>query len=273
MTKKEDKTEMTFWQHLEELRWHIVRSVAAILILSIVAFLNREIIFDKIILAPSTSEFWTNRMLCALSEMLSLSMLCIENLHLKIINISMSGQFMIHMYISVMSGLVLAFPYVLWEIWRFVKPALLQKEKDNSRGAVIVASMLFYIGMAFSYFLIVPLTINFLGTYQVSETVENQIALRSFINTVISLSFAVGVVFELPIVVFFLTKIGVLTPMSMKKGRKYALIIVLLVSAVITPADIFSQIMVSIPLYILYEVSIGVSTRIYRKSKFIEDTL
>jgi sec-independent protein translocase protein TatC len=161
----------------------------------------------------------------------------------------------------------MAFPYILWEIWRFVKPALLPVEQANSRGAVLVATILFYVGVLFSYFLIVPLTINFLGTYQVSAAVENTIALRSYINTVISLSFAVGIVFELPIVVFFLTRIGVLSPSIMKKGRRIALVIILGVAALITPADIFSMIMVAIPLYVLYELSIGISKRVYRRKQ------
>jgi len=177
----------------------------------------------------------------------------------------MSGQFLIHMYISIAVGVILAIPFVLWEIWSFVRPALKGNEKKYSSGAVIVMSLLFLIGIAFSYFLIVPLTLNFLGTYRVSDFVANHITLRSYINTVVSLSFAVGVVFELPILVFFLTKIGVLTPTFMKKNRKYALVIVLIVSAIITPADIFSQVMVAIPLFALYEISIVISKRVYAK--------
>ena len=177
----------------------------------------------------------------------------------------MSGQFLIHMYISIAVGFILAIPFVLWEIWRFIKPALKINEKRYSSGAVIVMSFLFLVGICFSYFLIVPLTLNFLGTYRVSDFVVNQITLRSYINTVVSLTFAVGVIFELPVLVFFLTKIGVLTPTFMKKNRKYALVIVLIVSAIITPADIFSQVMVAIPLFALYEISIVISKRVYAK--------
>ena len=267
MAKKKNKEEMTFWEHLEELRWHILRSVVAIMLFTILAFFGREILFDDILLGPSTPEFIVNRWLCQLAELIKSPGLCMDQLNIRIINITLSGQFMVHMYMSLMFGVVMAFPYILWEIWRFVKPALLPVEQANSRGAVLVATLLFYVGVLFSYFLIVPLTINFLGTYQVSSTVENTIALRSYINTVISLSFAVGIVFELPIVVFFLTRIGVLSPSIMKKGRRIALVIILGVAALITPADIFSMIMVAIPLYVLYELSIGISKRVYRRKQ------
>ncbi len=255
---------MTFWEHLEELRWNIFRSVIAIMIFTIAAFFCRTILFDDILLAPSTPDFIVNRLLCKLADVINSPGLCMDNLNIKIINLTLSGQFVMHMYMSLMFGLVIAFPYVLWEIWRFVKPALLPVEKTNSRGAVFIATLLFYFGVLFSYFLIVPLTINFLGNYSVSSMVENTIGLRSYVNTVISLSFAVGLVFELPIVVFFLTRIGVLTPELMKRGRKVSLVVILSVAAVITPADIFSMIMVAIPLYVLYEASIVISKRVYK---------
>lgn len=264
-TEKKVEKEMSFWGHMEELRWHIVRSVVVILVLSIVAFINREFIFDQVILAPKDSGFITNRLLCKLADLISVQGLCIDDLSINIINITMSGQFLIHMYISIAVGFILAIPFVLWEIWRFIKPALKINEKRYSSGAVIVMSFLFLVGICFSYFLIVPLTLNFLGTYRVSDFVVNQITLRSYINTVVSLTFAVGVIFELPVLVFFLTKIGVLTPTFMKKNRKYALVIVLIVSAIITPADIFSQVMVAIPLFALYEISIVISKRVYAK--------
>ena len=260
--------EMSFWEHLEELRWRIVRSFLAVLVFAVVAFLNRRIIFDNIILAPKDSEFITNQLLCKLAEFISVKGLCIDSLDLNIINITMSGQFMTHMYISIVAGLIFATPYILWEIWRFVTPALKSSEKKYSGGTVAIMSLLFFIGVLFSYFLIVPLTLNFLGTYQVSEDVLNKIALRSYIGTVVTLSFGVGAVFELPVFIFFLTKIGIVTPSFLKKNRKYALVIVLILSAIITPADVFSQIMVAIPLLGLYEVGILVSKRVFaRQSK------
>lgn len=258
---------MTFWDHLEELRGHIFRSLIAIVILAIVAFLNREFIFDQIILAPSKPGFLTNRALCWVAGKLSIDALCFDDLNLEIINIKMSGQFLTHMYISIVAGFIFSFPYILWEIWRFVKPAMYDKEKKYSRGGVFISTMLFLLGILFSYYLIVPLTLNFLGTYQVSETVSNQISLTSYISTVVSVTFAVGVVFELPILVYFLTKIGVLTPQFMKKNRKYMFVILLILSAIITPPDMFSQVLVVFPLIGLYEISIGVSKRVYKRSQ------
>lgn len=263
--KKSPEKVMTFWDHLDELRLHILRSLVAIVVLAIIAFLNREIVFDTIILGPSTSEFITNRWLCKLGELLSISALCVDDMKLQIINIKMSGQFLTHMYISIVAGFILSFPYILWEIWRFVQPAMHSTERKYSQGGVFISTILFLIGISFSYFIIVPLTVNFLGTYQVSQEVTNQISLGSYISTVVSVTFAVGVVFELPILVYFLTKIGVLTPMFMKKNRRYMYVILLILSAVITPPDMFSQILVVLPLIGLYEVSIGVSNRIYKK--------
>ncbi len=270
--KKTKEKEMSFWDHLEELRWHIVRSFLAIVILAIVAFLNRSIIFDLVILAPKDSEFITNRLLCQVSEFLSIPSLCIENMSLKIININMSGQFMIHMYISMVVGVIVAFPYIIFEIWSFVRPALRIKEKKHSGGAVLVSSFLFICGVLFSYFLIVPLTINFLGTYQVSDFVQNQISLSSYVSTVVSVTLSVGIVFELPIFVYFLTKVGIITPAFMRKNRKYMLVIILTLSAIITPPDVFSQILVCIPMFGLYELSIKIANRVYKKREIEMNT-
>jgi sec-independent protein translocase protein TatC len=270
--EEQEEVEMTFWEHLEELRWHLVRSIAAVFILAIIAFISKDFIFTHIILAPKSSDFITNRMLCRLSRFISdyLSAispeaLCVENFSLKLINIKMAGQFLIHMYVSLFAGIIVAIPYIIWEIWRFVKPALHKHEREHASGAVFWSSFLFLIGVLFSYFLIVPLAIMFLGTYNVSASVENQIALTSYISTVVSLTFAVGLVFELPIFVFFLTKVGVLTPGFMRKNRKYMIVVVLIISAIITPADVFSQILVAMPLFGLYEISILISDRVYKK--------
>lgn len=269
-SKKKEKSEekvMTFWDHLDELRKHIIRSIIAIIVLAIVAFLNREFVFDYVILGPSSSDFITNRLLCKLGELLSVNALCIDDMKLQIININMSGQFLTHMYISIVAGFIFSFPYILWEIWLFVKPAMHENERKYSQGGVFISTILFLMGILFSYYLIVPLTVNFLGTYQVSKEVLNQISLSSYISTVVSVTFAVGVVFELPILVYFLTKIGLLTPMFMKKNRKYMYVILLILSAIITPPDMFSQVLVVVPLIGLYELSIGVSNRIYKKTQ------
>jgi sec-independent protein translocase protein TatC len=257
----EPAEEMSFWGHLDALRGHLFRSAIAIVVVAIVAFLNREFIFDSIILAPKNPDFITNRLLCQLGEWANIPALCLGNIELKIININLSGQFTTHMYISMFAGLIIAAPYVIWEIWRFIKPALYDNERRHSRGAVIVMSLLFLLGVLFSYYLIVPLTLNFFGTYQVSDSVNNQIALSSYISTVVSVTFSLGVVFELPVFIYFLAKVGIITDTFLKKNRKYMLVILLIISAIITPPDIISQILVCIPLYGLYELSIIVARR------------
>lgn len=266
-SKPEPEKEMTFWEHLEELRWHLLRSIIAIIVLGVVAFLNRHFIFDTVILAPKDSEFITNRLLCKAGEFLGLPNLCIDNLSLNIINIKMSGQFMVHMWTSIVAGIIVAFPYIIWEIWSFIRPALYPKERKHSTGAVLISSALFITGVLFAYFLIAPLTINFLGTYQVSDFVQNQVSLTSYISTVVSVTLGVGIVFELPIFVYFLTKVGMLTPDFMRKNRKYMIVILLIISAIITPPDVFSQVLVVIPLMGLYELSISISKRVYRKRR------
>jgi sec-independent protein translocase protein TatC len=272
LEEQEAEVEMTFWEHLEELRWHIVRSLVAVVVLAIVAFIEKDFIFNNVLLAPKSSDFITNRLLCRLSHAManlwsaiSPDTLCIEDFNLKLINIKMAGQFLIHIYTALFAGIIVAIPYVIYEMWRFIKPALHKHEQENTRGAVFWTSFLFLVGVLFSYFLIVPLAVMFLGSYNVSPDVENQIALTSYISTVVSLTFAVGLVFELPILVFFLTKVGIVTPSFMRKSRKYMIVIVLIVSAVITPADVFSQILVALPLFGLYEISILISDKVFKR--------
>ncbi|NTW33185.1 MAG: twin-arginine translocase subunit TatC [Bacteroidetes bacterium] len=256
---------MSFWEHLEVLRWHIVRSAFAVVAFAILAYIYSDFIFDKIILAPKNPGFITNRFLCKIGEMINVDYFCISNLVFKIINTDMSGQLMMDIYVSMIAGVILAIPYVLWEIWRFIKPALKENERKKSRSFVFVTSILFFIGVVFSYFLIVPLTINFLGTYKVSENIENYITLNSYISTVTNLSFATGLVFEFPVLVYFLTKAGILKPSFLTKYRRHIIVVILIVGAIITPPDIFSQIMVSIPMYGLFEMSIYISKIVYKK--------
>lgn len=259
---------MSFLQHLEELRWHLVRSAAAVFIFAILAFFNKEIIFDKLILAPKNSDFPTYRFLCRLGEKFNLGdAICIKDLSFNLINIDLSGQFSTHMMVSLYAGIIIAFPYVIWELWRFIKPGLHASERKYANGIVFFTSILFFMGVLFGYYLIVPMSVNFLGTYQVSALVANQISLTSFISSVTTLTMVTGLVFELPILVYFLTKIGVLTPGFMRNYRRHAIVVLLIVSAIITPPDVTSQILVCIPLLTLYEVSIFVSAYVLKKSK------
>jgi sec-independent protein translocase protein TatC len=259
--------EMSFLEHLEELRWHIIRSIIAIVVLMIAAFIFKNFIFDTIIMGPKHADFFTNRMLCNLADKYNIPSLCINSKGFQLINIKMSGQLTTHIAISMVAGLILAFPVIVWEFWKFFKPALHPNEAKHARGAVFATSMLFFVGVLFGYYLLAPLSIHFLSSYEVSPDVLNQINVRSYIGTLSSICLATGVVFELPIVAFFLTKIGVVTPTFMRKYRRHAIVVIFIVAAIITPPDVFSQTLVAIPLLILYEVSIFISAKVMRDKK------
>ncbi|MBA4321841.1 MAG: twin-arginine translocase subunit TatC [Odoribacter sp.] len=256
---------MSFLEHLEALRWHIIRAVLAITLMTILAFVFKSIIFDYIILAPKNPEFFTNRILCQIGRYFNTEALCINTTPFNLINIQMSGQLTTHIAVSMVTGVILAFPFVIWEFWRFFKPALHSNEKHYARGAVLATSLLFFTGVMFGYFMIVPLSIHFLGSYQISGQVVNQIYIRSYIGTLTSIVLASGLIFELPIFAFFLTKIGVVTPSFLKQYRRYAIVAIFILAAIITPPDVFSQTLVAIPLLALYEVSIMVSKFVMRK--------
>ena len=257
--------EMTFLEHLEELRWHIIRSILAIVVLAIVAFSFSRFIFDYILIAPQNSNFFTNHMLCKLAELTKSPSLCINTKPLKLINTMLFGQFSIDMKVSAMSGFILASPYVVWEFWRFLAPAFQSNERKHVRGAVFAISSLFLTGVLFGYYIIVPFTIHFLGTYSVSNQVDNLISINSYFSTVSSSVLASGLIFELPVLSYFLSKIGLVTPKFLRKYRRHAIIVILIVAAVISSPDVISQIMVSIPLVFLYEISIWVSGMVQRQ--------
>jgi sec-independent protein translocase protein TatC len=271
--KKKPEAEMTFLEHLEELRWHIIRSAVAVVVFAVAAFILKSFIFDTIIMKPMTPEFWTNRMLYKLGELVGSDSLKINQQPLHLISIKMADQFMIHIMVSLIAGMILSSPVIFYEFWRFIKPALYDKERKYAGGAVFYTSFLFILGVLFGYYLIVPLSIQFLGTYSVSEQVTNQINTRSYIGVVTSISLASGVVFLLPIFSYFLSKVGILGPKFMKTYRRHAYVLMLLLSAIITPPDVFSQIMVCIPLVILYEVGIVISKRVVKNREIEMDAL
>lgn len=260
-----DHNELSFFEHLEELRWHIVRSVIAVLIFTILSFIFHDFVFNNIILAPKSSLFLTNRFLCHIADLLHSQALCINSKPLEIININMAGQFNMHLKVAFFSGIILGFPYLIFEFWKFIKPALYDNEKKYSRGGILVSSMLFFIGVTFGYYIIAPLTIHFLGSYNVSNEIANQINLSSYISTVTSVSFAGGITFQLPLVIFILTKIGIVSASFLKQYRKHAVIVILMLSAIITPPDIFSLTLVVLPLLLLYEISIIIAKRIEKE--------
>lgn len=262
---KRTPAEMSFLEHLEELRWHIVRSAAAIFVFAIIAFILKSFIFDTVILRPRLPEFWTNRMFSKLGDLVGSEAIKINQVPLKMQSINIAGQFSTHILVSIIAGFIIASPVVFYEFWRFIKPALYENEKKHAGGAVFFTSLLFLMGVLFGYFLIVPLSIHFLGTYQVSSDVENMINLRSYIGSVTSITLAAGVVFLLPIFSYFLSKVGILTPEFMKSYRKHAYVVMLLLSAIITPPDVFSQLMVCFPLVFLYEIGIVISRNVVKK--------
>lgn len=263
-----EEKEMSFWEHLDELRGTLFRSIIAVFVCSVVAFIFKSILFDHILLAPKSPDFITYRVFCKIGEWLSVPSLCIDPSSFELINISLAGQFMSHMNIALVSGLILSMPYILWELWRFIRPGLTDKEQNVTRGAVAVITLLFLSGVLFSYFIVVPLMVNFLGGYQVSGSVTNQIALTSYTGSITLMTLLMGLLFELPVLVVFLTKAGVLTPATLKKYRKHTLIAILIISGVITPSpDIFSQLVVAVPLYALYEGSLAMAGRIHRRKQ------
>jgi sec-independent protein translocase protein TatC len=260
--------EMSFLEHLEVLRWHLVRSVASIFIFGIIAFIAKSVVFDVILLGPKKRDFWTYRMLCKASEKFGLSdLLCITDIPFGLINISMAGQFTTHIVVSIIIGFIVSFPYIIFEIWRFIKPGLHKTERKYATGMVFYTSMLFITGVLFGYYIIAPLSVNFLGGYHVSELVTNQIDLNSYFSTIATLVLASGLVFELPMFMYFLTKIGVVTPDSLRQYRRHAVVGVLVLAAVITPPDVSSQVLVFFPLMLLYEVSIWVSGMVLRNEE------
>jgi sec-independent protein translocase protein TatC len=262
---RSNKTEMSFLDHLEELRWHFIRSFAAIFIFAILAFVFKTFLFDDVILGPSRPDFVTNRLFCELAETLDMPVLCINQKPLMLQNISMSGQFTTHIWIAFIAGLLVAFPYIFWEFWRFIKPALYKEEIQHSRGAIFFASTLFSIGVLFAYYIICPLSVDFLGSYKVSESVDNIINIDSYISTVSSIVLASGVMFELPIFIYFLSKIGLVTAQFLITYRRHAIVVSLTVAAIITPPDVFSQILVCLPLIVLYEAGIVIAKNIEKK--------
>ncbi len=260
-----------FLDHLDELRSRLIKSSLAVVFMGIFVFIFHQFVFDKIILSPRSPEFITNYLFCKFADLMQMPSICINNKPFDLISITMAGQFSMHIYTSLVGGLILAFPYVFMQIWLFVKPALHKNEKKYARSVIFYSSLLFFVGVLFGYYLILPLSIHFLGSYEVSSQIENQINIISYISTFLSVLLAGGVVFELPIVIYFLSKVGLMTPAFMRTYRKHAYILILIVAAIITPPDVFSQLLVTLPLAILYEISIGISGRIARKDAALLD--
>jgi len=257
---KSMEAEMSFFDHIEELRWHLVRSSIAIIVITIGVFAFYDEIFDGIIMGPSKTNFWTYRIMCELGTWLHRPGMCIDKINVQLINTEMAGQFTLQINSSLLIGVTLGFPYLLWELWRFIKPALHEKERKAASGFVFYASFLFALGVLFGYFVISPMSIKFLSGYTVSSKIQNLFSIDSYISSVATLTLATGAVFELPILIYILANLGILTAKIMKSTRRYAIVIILIIAAVVTPTpDMLTMTVVSIPLFVLYEVGIVVA--------------
>lgn len=260
------ESDMPFFEHIEVLRGHIFRSLIAVGIFTAIAFIKKDFLFGTLIFGPTTPEFITYRALCWVSERISLgSALCIDTFNFTFINTELAGQFVVHIKASFIFGFIIAFPFVLFEVWRFVRPALHATEAAYARGMVFFSSLLFFIGVSFGYLLLVPTMLNFLGNYQVTDMVQNTFTLTNYIGFISMFVLSAGLIFELPMVIYFLSKLGLVTPGLMRRFRRHAVVVILVASAIITPSpDIGSQILVFIPVYFLYEISIFISASVER---------
>ncbi|HMR16882.1 twin-arginine translocase subunit TatC [Mariniflexile maritimum] len=262
---KKNINEMSFLDHLEDLRWHLIKITLAVVIVATLAFIFSRFIFEDIIFAPLDMTFPTYELLCKTATYMQVeTSFCNDEMPLILQNRTMAGQFSADIWTAILGGFIMAFPYIIYQLWKFISPGLHENERKHSRGFIIISSLLFFTGALFGYYIITPLSINFLANYSISARVDNQIDISSYIGLVRSSVLASGIIFELPIIIYFLTKIGLVTPEFLKKYRKYALILVLVLSAIITPPDIASQIIVAIPILILYEASIIISKIVIR---------
>jgi len=259
------EAEMSFFDHLEVLRWHLIRSAIAVAVFMVLAFSFYDFIFDDIIMGPKSPNFLTYRAMCKIAEWLNTPDFCVTEVPGTIINTQMAGQFILQINSSLIIAVLLGFPYLLYEVWLFVKPALTEVERKSSSGFVFYASILFLLGVLFGYFVVVPLAMNFLANYSISDSISNTITIDNYLSFVATLTLGCGIVFELPIIIFILSKLGIMTPQFMRKSRQYAVIIILLIAAVITPTpDVITMLTVSFPMFLLYEVSIIVAARVQK---------
>ena len=271
--------EMSFFEHIDELRQHIIRSVIAIVIAAVGVFAATNFVFEKILFAPVRQDFATYKGLCWLSEKLGLgNAMCYDVSNIELKTLQMGEAFGLHLKVCFFGGLIIAFPYIVWELWRFISPGLYDREKKAIRGMVGIASFLFLLGILFGYYILAPFGINFLINYDLPMINDKttEVLASSFINYMLMFTLPVGLLFELPILIYYLAMMGIVTPKFLKEYRRHAIIVILIVAAVVTPPDVVSQTFIAIPIYILYEISIGIAAkqeklRIQREKEFFEN--
>lgn len=265
---KKPANEMSFLDHLEEVRWILMRSTIVVISLAVVIFFFSDYIFDEIIFGPTRPDFITYRSFCDLSHYVGFAeTICVTEMDFVIQNTSMEGQINILIWTCISGGFILGFPFILWEIWKFIRPALYEKERKGAQMFIFSSSILFFLGVLFGYFVILPMSVNFFATFSVSTAVKNEFNLQSYIGMVKTSLIACGLFFELPIVIYFLTRMGLVTPEFLRKYWRYAVVIILIVAAIVTPPDVVSQIIVTIPMMIIYEISIFISKMVVRRQK------
>jgi sec-independent protein translocase protein TatC len=262
-----ESKDMTFLEHLEELRWRIIRSILAIIVVGTVAFIYQDFVFDELLMAPQSPDFVTNHVMCNFAQKHHASYLCINQKPLKLQSNTITQQFNLSIMVAMIAGLIVAFPYIFFEFWSFISPALHTNERKVARGSIFYISLLFFIGIAFGYFIICPMTISFFADYSLSSKgyVQFLPTIGSYISTITTTVLGCGITFELPILVYFLARIGVLSANFLKRYRRHAYVVILIIAAIITPPDVFSQIVVTIPLVLLYEVSIIVAKKVNKR--------
>lgn len=269
--EEETSLQMSFMEHLDALRWHLVRSAAAIVIIGVALFCYNNFLFDTVIFGPLDQNFISYKALCALGNKIGAGdAMCLTIKQQQLQTLGASEQFFTHMWIAILGGIILAFPYIIFELWRFIKPALKNTESAPAKLFVIIASILFLIGICFGYFILFPMSYNFLINYNLSDGnhVQTHNTLDYYISLISTMTLVSGLVFELPIMVYLLSKIGLLTPTFMRNYRKYAVVVILIVAAIITPSpDVTSQMIVAVPMYLLYEISIFVSAYVVKKQE------
>ena len=268
LNKNGDKAEMSFVDHLEVLRGHLFRCVLAVLAGGIIVGVNNEFFVKKVLMGPAHNDFPTYTWMCRIGQKLGLGdQLCPESINIKMQSTSVSGQFSMFFTVIIIGGIIISFPYIFYEFWRFIRPALTKKELHTTRGVIFWVSLLFFSGVAFGYFVIAPYTVNFFANFQLDETIVNQWTITSYVDTLVPLILGTGLAFQLPLVMFFLAKIGIVSPEFLRGARKYAIVIIIVVAGVITPPDVISQMTVAVPLYLLFEISIVLTRRIEKREQ------
>jgi sec-independent protein translocase protein TatC len=267
--KKKDSEEMSFIDHLEELRWHLLRSVVAVLVGAIVVFIYSDFVVDTILFGPTRENFISSRWLCSLGQGIGIgNTLCFPPVKAEFLENTMTGQFIASFTVAFIGGFIVAFPYIFWEFWRFVRPALSEKERKNTRGVIFWVSLLFFAGVAFGYFILTPFMVNFYFNYKLSAQIKIMPSFSDYLENLVYTTVGIGVLFQMPLLIMVLAKVGFVTGKFLRKYRRHAFIIILIAAAIITPStDPFSLTIVTIPLYLLFEASIIVASRVNKKQE------